>query len=139
MKTCSWCSVSKPVEEFVKLGSGTKAHCLECNRRRQREQYAANPSRRLKAIARNVKNYRRRFQRFIEEFKSRPCTDCGGIFDSCAMDFDHVRGEKLFNVSMMLQQGCGQERILAEIAKCELVCANCHRVRTKNRRVAHPR
>lgn len=47
------------------------------------------------------------------------------------MDFDHVRGEKLANVSDLV--GAPTEDLLAEVAKCELVCATCHRVRTSDR------
>jgi len=65
--------------------------------------------------------------------KDRPCLDCHGVFPSVAMDFDHVRGVKLFNLS-----GSGSKyplsEVLAEIEKCEVVCANCHRVRTAVRR-----
>ena len=59
--------------------------------------------------------------------------DCGGSFPPVCMDFDHVRGEKLFNIGSEARGGVGWERILAEVAKCELVCANCHRIRTYNR------
>lgn len=45
------------------------------------------------------------------------------------MDFDHQR-DKLKAVSQMAQNGYGEERILKEIAKCEIVCAVCHRIRT---------
>jgi hypothetical protein len=65
--------------------------------------------------------------------KSVPCTDCGGIFPLFCMDLDHVpeRGPKLFRLNQ-----CGSrkpEAVLAEIAKCDAVCANCHRTRTRNR------
>jgi hypothetical protein len=50
------------------------------------------------------------------------------------MDFDHVRGEKLFDVSRMVGPGLSLELIKAEIAKCDVVCANCHRIRTFERR-----
>ena len=61
-----------------------------------------------------------------------PCTDCGVSYPSFVMDFDHVRGAKQFSV------GAGAltlawDRVLAEVEKCELVCANCHRVRTHER------
>jgi hypothetical protein len=46
------------------------------------------------------------------------------------MDFDHVRGEKLGNISRM-----SLKQALAELWKCELVCATCHRERTTNRRL----
>jgi len=59
--------------------------------------------------------------------KAEPCTDCGNTFSPEAMDFDHVRGVKLAGISDMWSWG--RDRVLAELAKCELVCANCHRVR----------
>jgi hypothetical protein len=70
---------------------------------------------------------------FINSFKDKPCTYCGEQLPPWCMDFDHVRGEKLKNVSHMLYSSF--TRIKAEIDKCELVCANCHRVRTRNNSV----
>jgi len=55
--------------------------------------------------------------------------DCQQRFPSCAMDFGHVRGEKRFNVGLSKNL----RQLAEEIAKCDLVCANCHRVRTFNR------
>jgi hypothetical protein len=49
------------------------------------------------------------------------------------MDFDHVRGEKKFNIKQAAQRRLGTRALLEEIAKCELVCANCHRLRTLRR------
>ena len=78
----------------------------------------------------DVKRVKRRAR--MAELKAGPCTDCGGYFPPEAMDFDHVRGEKIKNVGWM---GDGNlAALMAEIAKCELVCANCHRVRTNARR-----
>lgn len=56
------------------------------------------------------------------------CADCGYSQHAVALDFDHVRGEKVAGVGAMVSWSC--EAILAEIAKCDVVCANCHRVRT---------
>jgi hypothetical protein len=50
------------------------------------------------------------------------------------MDFDHVSGKKENNVGTMVAHGWNRDRVLAEIAKCDLVCANCHRIRTKKRK-----
>lgn len=65
----------------------------------------------------------------IATLKDAPCVDCGGRFPPHAMQFDHVRGEKEFNIA---REGtrCTVERLYAEIAKCDLVCANCHAQRT---------
>jgi hypothetical protein len=51
------------------------------------------------------------------------------------MQFDHVRGEKLFNVSYFRSKA-KIDFLLAEIAKCDVVCANCHAIRTHERRAA---
>ena len=69
----------------------------------------------------------------IAKMKDRPCADCGGRFPPQAMDFDHL-GEKRFNISRGLQEQ-KMQTVLEEIAVCEIVCSNCHRVRTHNRRV----
>jgi hypothetical protein len=69
----------------------------------------------------------------LDEIRSVPCMDCGGSFPSCAMDFDHVRGEKKFGV-MNRYGDYKLETLMAEIAKCEIICSNCHRIRTAARR-----
>jgi hypothetical protein len=70
-------------------------------------------------------------QKKIQKYKERPCMDCGCIFHFEAMEFDHVRGEKQFNLS---RPPLNLRRIAEEIAKCDLVCAVCHRIRTVGRR-----
>lgn len=63
----------------------------------------------------------------------RPCADCGRSFHPAAMEWDHLPGqEKIAEVGSLY--GGSRERVLTEIAKCELVCANCHAVRTFERR-----
>jgi len=61
--------------------------------------------------------------------------DCGGRFPPECMDFDHVRGDKDFNVSHVAKAVKNFDLLRAEIAKCDLVCANCHRIRTRSRRL----
>lgn len=69
------------------------------------------------------------------ELKSAPCSDCGGKFPTCCMDFDHRSGEtKAYNIGSMFAHHYSRELIEVELAKCDLVCANCHRVRTRDRR-----
>jgi hypothetical protein len=71
---------------------------------------------------------------WVRQLKSEPCVDCEHTFHPTAMQFDHVRGVKVLKVSDLVARGCSRAKILAEIAKCELVCANCHAVRTHERR-----
>jgi hypothetical protein len=69
--------------------------------------------------------------------KLRPCADCGQSYPHPAMEFDHVRGEKLFSIANFRRQPTlAIQRLHDEIAKCDLVCAICHRIREWNR--LHP-
>lgn len=65
-------------------------------------------------------------RKLISTLKNVPCTDCGDVFHYSQMDFDHVRGEKIDVVSHM-----SSKEIPLEAAKCDVVCANCHRERTQ--------
>jgi hypothetical protein len=70
----------------------------------------------------------------MRQMKSRPCADCGVQYPYYAMDFDHREGEiKKYELSRVEQMSL--HTILREIEKCDVVCANCHRVRTYNRRI----
>lgn len=127
---------------------GEKA-CVECmrgnteaSRSKQRKQrpgyyreYTRKNAERLAAYNRDRRDRR---QDVLDELKSVPCADCGGTFPPVCMDFDHVRGVKLFSVSRASTRSI--ETVLKEIEKCEVVCANCHRIRTASRLVRkHPK
>jgi hypothetical protein len=66
----------------------------------------------------------------IEYFASHPCVDCG-LADPVVLEFDHV-GEKHFDIGKGFE-AYGWARVLDEIERCEVVCANCHRRRTYRR------
>lgn len=88
-----------------------------------REYNIANrTARRASEAARYARN-----REAIREAKNRPCADCGGSFPPVCMDFDH-RGDKKFNLGQYGKRSI--ETLMAEIAKCDVVCANCHRIRT---------
>lgn len=72
----------------------------------------------------------------VRAAKDQPCTDCGVRYPYYVMEFDHLDADaKHFNVSAGVT--CASHaRLLAEIAKCEVVCANCHAARTHARKQA---
>lgn len=83
-------------------------------------------------LDRNRRRYEENCRR-LRELKKEPCLDCGQSFPSYVMDFDHREGtKKSRNISGALRYWSWR-RVLAEIAKCDLVCANCHRIRTARR------
>lgn len=72
----------------------------------------------------------------IVRAKDVPCADCGIKYITPVMEFDHIDDNKDFTISPSVGRGIAVATLLAEIAKCEVVCANCHRIRTHNRRLA---
>lgn len=61
------------------------------------------------------------------------CADCGYNKSAHALQFDHVRGDKKGNVSNLIRSDYSWDTIKIEIEKCEVVCANCHAIRTQSR------
>ena len=128
-RQCSKCGETRPItmfyveiEERRAQREGRKSfkmHCRLC----QREQM----SRRLAPRRQHVDQVK----------LSAGCADCGIRSPHPEIyDFDHVRGEKKHSVSSLITKG-SMEDLLSEIAKCDVVCANCHRIRTKSREPGH--
>lgn len=69
----------------------------------------------------------------MAEAKSGPCSDCGESYPFYVMDMDHVRGDKVSDLCDMVRRCFALDAIRDEIAKCEPVCSNCHRIRTFKR------
>lgn len=73
---------------------------------------------------------RSQITKFIQEYKqSVGCKDCGENYPFFLLDFDHL-DDKEFDVSSYRTKTLSLEKVKAEIAKCDVVCANCHRSRT---------
>jgi len=101
-----------------------------------RAHYEANKETYKARAAAHNKRQRRAARQFIRRAKDTPCADCQAKYPYYVMQFDHVRGVKLFNVADYGQQGAGaisMKKLIAEIAKCDIVCANCHAERTYQR------
>jgi hypothetical protein len=80
-----------------------------------------------KSIVRNklyVKNY----------LENKACIDCGNS-DIRVLEFDHVRGVKLYHVSYMIQKAYKLDLVKDEIEKCDIRCCNCHRIVTQERKI----
>lgn len=120
---CSKCGATEPEEGFANNG-----YCKPCNRAYGKENYQKNKGR-YKAQA---KKRDRQLDELIVERKSAPCADCGQKYPPYVMDFDHL-GDKDFNISYMRRHRMAFSKIVAEMDKCEVVCANCHRMRTNER------
>lgn len=88
----------------------------------------------MKSEKTSVAKQKASLSRYIQNIKSsHPCLDCKISYPYYVMDFDHVRGQKHKNV-MELIPTLSKKKIDEEIAKCEIVCSNCHRIRTHIRK-----
>lgn len=92
---------------------------------------------RVRALRRSTNaTYRRRNRKLVAEYLAEhPCIDCGEK-DVAVLEFDHVSGSKRMEVTTLARRGCSVKSLLAEIRKCEVRCANCHRRRTVSDREA---
>ena len=135
-KLCSRCGETKPEELFSMKNKalGTRqACCKDCKNKYNKAWYLNNKDSHILSVERNRSSYRDRYNALMMELKSQPCADCGGTFPPIAMDFDHIEDNKVKSVSRLSAGSI--DRLMTEIEKCEVVCSNCHRVRTHNRRL----
>ena len=102
--------------------------------RKRSDQSPAGKRRRNRAALKSALARAKDNAAFIAALKVRlGCADCGFNAHPAALDFDHLPGfTKTDNIARMLSRTRG--RLLEEIAKCECVCSNCHRIRTAERR-----
>ena len=113
---------------------------------RERERYRENREREILRVTTYHKQHRSRLTHKQYDIRQRrkltlidlmgsQCTDCGLVYDGVpeVFEFDHCRGEKVAALSQLF--GGSWDRVMVEVAKCDLVCANCHRRRTYRRRI----
>lgn len=126
--------------EFYQRKKGNRSgeyynHCKDCIRNRGKKYYSDNRERQSMLSNMRRISYRKSRKEFIIQLKNKPCVDCGLKYPHYVMDFDHrVNSMKRDNISHLVNQNfLTYEKILEEIEKCDLVCANCHRIRTFTR------
>jgi len=83
-----------------------------------------------------VKRRRLEIRRIIQEAKDVPCSDCDVSYPTCVMTFDHVKGIKKFHIGEATAKAKSIKALLEEIDKCEVVCHNCHAIRTETRKLS---
>ena len=130
MKKCCMCGEFKELthENFAwkKKDSGTfQSQCRPCHKEYRAQHYDINKE---KYVAKARVWSDNEAKNFFTWLSDKSCIDCG-ISDIRVLEFDHVRGVKAGNISKMLG-AVSRERLLEELEKCDIVCANCHRIRT---------
>jgi hypothetical protein len=111
--------------------------CVNCHRLRSRAQHRLRVAGMTAGTSARLGEKRavwRRQAAMLDRLRRVPCADCGGQFEPCSMDFDHRDPMAKSSMVPGMIGRAGDARILAEVAKCDIVCANCHRTRTIERR-----
>jgi hypothetical protein len=106
-------------------------YCRPCRAAYKHEHYAAHRQRYIaSAQARKQATVEERTAHLMRFLRTKACVDCGES-DPLVLEFDHLAGKE-FGIAQGLRDRTWQA-VLDEIAKCEVVCANCHRRRTAHR------
>jgi hypothetical protein len=130
-RRCVMCDQWKPQTEFHNSRTGQFSYCRECRRAYDRRHYheRGKAKRQIRKRARSAAA-----RAWMASLKQGvPCTDCGEVFPVYVMHWDHLPGfEKVRSISEMVGSH-SRTLITAELSKCELVCANCHVLRTISR------
>jgi hypothetical protein len=127
-RRCSRCRRTLPVEAFNRLGSGRQSYCRDCFRAYFRERGELH----RQQVRATAPDRRARSRRVVQELLAEAaCTDCG-LRDPVVLEFDHVDAKEA-TVAALVRGAAGRRRLVQEIARCEVVCANCHRRRTATR------
>lgn len=131
MKTCTCCNKIKRESEFnfkIKSRGTLQLHCRSCSRIYVRNHYKNNTEYYLNKARRRNKKFRAILRKYLWNYlKNHPCTDCGEK-DPTVLEFDHIR-DKDIAVSMLVKYA-SMSRMVTEVEKCEVRCANCHRRKT---------
>ena len=133
MQQCSICQVVKPDSEFYVSGKYLYSHCKVCKREKDKNTYHNDEKDREDRKDRDKKSHRIRqlkAQIFAYDILAKSkCIDCGESRLE-TLDFDHVRDTKTRGISGMILKGLKISALEKEIAKCDVRCANCHRIKT---------
>ena len=134
MKKCTICKEEKSLDEFNKskrTNDGLNNICRVCSNTKSKEYYQNNKEHHKKVIAiRNKKLIDVNRQKLFDYYKTNPCIDCGNN-NPIVLELDHRDGcDKIATVSFLVHSGCSWNKIQEEIDKCDVRCANCHRIKT---------
>lgn len=129
LRRCSRCRLRKPLSAFNRNGDGRQGYCRSCFR----VYFAKRGDLHRKQVEISLVRRRAEARRLIEKRRVTGCVDCGAD-DPLVLEFDHpVEGSKAGDVARMVWDGTSAARVEVELAKCDVVCVNCHKYRTYSR------
>jgi hypothetical protein len=128
LRWCSRCSRLRGVGSFNRHPSGLQWWCRDCFKRYYAEQRAHH---RRRSNALKTARVREAQSFILDHLRTRPCVDCGET-DAVVLEFDHLSAKRA-EISTLVRRGVRLPVLELEVARCEVVCANCHRRRTARR------
>jgi hypothetical protein len=125
---CSQCGRGAPAVDLPARGR----ICIECRRSNGRIHYRVNREYYIrKAKARNARTSAEVRDWLLNYLAQHPCVDCGTP-DTRVLEFDHRDpAQKRAEVSVLASNGYSVRTVKDEVAKCDVRCANCHTIRTR--------
>lgn len=124
-KVCTTCNEVKAIDEFVwrnKAEGKRHSACTPCRKECKKKSYEKHKGKAIARVMRNNEKHREWYRQIKDDLS---CQECGESDNAC-LEFHHLDGDdKDFNVSAAPHYG--KQRILDEMAKCAVLCANCHR------------
>lgn len=134
LRRCGRCGEVRPLDDFAwrRISKGQRDnYCRTCRAAYKQEHYAKNRKRYIQnAAARRARMLNFRVAFLLTYLHEHPCADCGEA-DVLVLEFDHLR-DKSFDIASGIRDR-NWDDVMAELAKCEVVCANCHRRRTSTK------
>jgi len=129
-RICTRCGKEKDIEEFPLRNQFTQkrqSYCKDCRSDFGKDWYEKNKDYQKENASRHRTEYQQRGREYVWDYLStHPCIKCGES-DPHALEFHHTRGNKTIEVSKLIGRGSSLETLKAEIEKCDVLCANCHR------------
>ncbi len=136
-KICPGCSQERDIERdfaWKNKAKGTRQRwCKSCQAEANSKHYQNNKQIYIeRALTRNALINTETKQKLYTYLSNHPCVDCGQT-DIRVLEFDHISGNKSASITTLLRHAAPWKTIEAEIAKCEVRCVNCHRIKTSER------
>lgn len=135
-RACTKCNVVQPIENFPwknQLLGKRHAVCKTCTAVRSKRLYNEDRESQIERVRVNNRRYREQARTFVLAYLlTHPCSGCGEK-DPRVLEFHH-EGEKENEVSRLMGRGASLEVLKAEMDKCRVLCANCHRKLTSDER-----
>lgn len=130
LKLCSKCNKTLSVTHFSwkKINKLRSSHCKDCSKKSVNRHYRKNTAYYLAKAKRRNNSIKRMLRKYVAKYLHKhPCVDCGED-DLLVLEFDHIeREKKSYNISAIIKNSMSLQTLKAEIAKCHVRCANCHR------------